>query len=59
MKTIYFLSPLSKKASKWMEDNLGGEQTKISNGIAVGHRYISDIVEAIKREGLAKDFSIA
>lgn len=59
MKTIYFLSPLSKRASKWIKENLIGEQTKIGTSIIVEHRYISDIVEAIKECGLIKDFSIA
>ena len=59
MKTIYFLSPFSEKAIKWMKNNLIGEQTKIGKTIIVEHRHIFDIVEGIKEEGLIKDFSIA
>lgn len=59
MKTAYLLTPFSKKADNWIKNHLTGKNLVIGKSIAVEHRYIFDIVEAIKNEGLIKDFSIA
>jgi len=62
MKTIYILVPLSKEAEEWIEENLHYEDWQIvgNMGIAIDHRYIDPIVEAMEEEGLVndKDFEI-
>ncbi len=59
MKTVYLLTPFSKKADNWIKDHLTGKNLVFGKSIAVEHRYIFDIVEAIKDERLIKDFGIA
>lgn len=50
--TVYLLIPKTDAARAWRNDNLPGDVQMLGNGIAVEHRYISDILDGIKNDGL-------
>lgn len=50
--TLYMLYPLSKAAKQWADDNLPSDRQTLGTGIAVEHRYIGDIVQGIRNDGL-------
>ena len=49
--SIYLLRPLTAGAHEWVEGNLN-ECNWFGSAIAVEHRYIADIVNGIKSDGL-------
>lgn len=50
--TLYLLTPVTKRAQKWVDEHLPEDRQTLGTGIAVEHRYIGEIVEGIKRDGL-------
>lgn len=50
--SVYLLTPLSRDAREWVSDNLPSDVQRLGNGIAVEHRYISDIIDGIRADGL-------
>jgi len=61
MKTIFQITPLTKKATRWIENNLEKDALKNAYAVVVGHRYIYPIYEAMLKDGLKNkhDFLIA
>jgi len=60
MSTVYLLEPLTKRAKSWIRDNLQSGYQSIGKAVCVEHRFIMDIVEGMKRDGLilGKDFLV-
>lgn len=50
--TVYLLTPVSDAACEWVEDHLAPDRQYLGEGIAVEHRYIRDIIEGARRDGL-------
>jgi hypothetical protein len=54
--TIYLLAPHSDRAEAWLREHVKPEQHQFfGRAIAVEHRYIHDIVEGAKADGLSID----
>jgi hypothetical protein len=51
--SIFLLRPVSPSASDWISENIPDDAQFLGDAVAVEHRYIADIVEGIKRDGLA------
>ena len=49
--TIYLLRPRTKEGRVWIDENVAVEQT-FGSAVAIGHRYINEIVEAAVTDGL-------
>jgi hypothetical protein len=62
LKTVFILSAFTDRAVKWIGENVRyeGWQKVGDGGIAVEHRYIEPIVEAMIEDGLVreKDFTV-
>lgn len=61
MSSIYLLVPKGKEAKAWVKKYVCYEPYQvmgdsIEDGIAIGHRYIEEIAEAMTQEGL--DFEV-
>ena len=50
--SIYLLIPQTDAAKEWVEDNLPDDAQTFGAGIVVEHRYIYDIVNGIRGDGL-------
>ena len=50
--TIFLLHPVSASGHSWCEENLDQEAQRLGKAYAVEHRYISDIVDGARRDGL-------
>lgn len=56
--TVYMLTPLTKKANKWVDEHLPEDymmKWMMGASIAVEHRYICDIVDGMRADGLVWD----
>jgi hypothetical protein len=51
--TLYMLTPLTRRAKTWTDDHLPEDRQTLGSGIAVEHRYIGDIVDGIRNDGLS------
>lgn len=49
--TVFLLTPHTERAKSWVLASLSEDRTELGNSIAVEHRYIVDIVEALRNEG--------
>ncbi len=60
MKTIYTLTPITKRAREWLNGNLGGESTWIDDQLVIESRYVSDLFAGMVAAGLKPtiDFEI-
>lgn len=50
--SVFLLTPITKRAREWADEHLPKDRQTLGTGIAVEHRYIVEIVEGIKRDGL-------
>lgn len=51
--TLYRLQPLTERAKEWIEENVSKEGFQPEwPTLYVEHRYIGDLVEAIRAEGM-------
>lgn len=51
--TIFLLRPLTVAATAWLEENITGDDHQyFGHALVVEHRYIADIVEGIRNDGL-------
>lgn len=50
--SLFLLIPQTDAANQWVDDNLPEDVTRFGRGIVVEHRYISDIVDGIRGDGL-------
>jgi hypothetical protein len=51
--TIYLLHPVTFAAEEWVAEHLPEDAQRLGNAIAVEHRYIRDIVDGARNDGLA------
>ena len=55
-KTVYILTPVSRKARSWIKKNISCEDYQArDSGVAVEHRYIDSVVSAMEETGLEYD----
>ena len=58
-KTVYLIVPKTDKARKWLSKNTDPESKWLSGGLAVEHRFLSELLEGMKDSGLTeKDFEV-
>jgi hypothetical protein len=50
--TVYLLRPLTPAAFNWIEEHIPEDAQRLGDAIAVGHRYIGPIAEAIIAENM-------
>jgi hypothetical protein len=50
--TIFLLYPLTGPAQDWIDNNLPEDRTFFGTAVVVEHRYIRDIVQGIRGDGL-------
>jgi len=50
--TIYLLHPNTQAAQEWVEENLPADVQRFGGAVVVEHRYICDIIDGIRRDGL-------
>jgi hypothetical protein len=50
--TIFLLHPLTEEATFWIENNIPADALRWGDTVVVEHRYISDIIIGIERDGL-------
>lgn len=51
--SVFLLHPASDAGQDWLDENLGGDEVqRLGNAVAVEHRYILDIVDGAKGDGL-------
>lgn len=50
--TIFILTPNTEAGRTWADEHLPEDATRWVNGYVVEHRYISDIVDGIRIDGL-------
>jgi hypothetical protein len=50
--SIFLLQPLSPSAKSWIEEFLPEDHMSFGSAVVVEHRYIQDIVEGIRNDGL-------
>ena len=53
LTTVYLLRPLTDAAREWVAEHLPEDAQRLGNAIAVEHRYIRDIVDGARNDGLA------
>jgi predicted thioesterase len=51
--TVYLLYTLTNAAYEWVAEHLPEDATRLGNAIAVEHRYIGDIVDGARNDGLS------
>lgn len=51
--TVFLLHPRTDAAREWVADHLPEDAQRLGNAIAVEHRYIGDIVDGARNDGLA------
>ena len=50
--TIFLLIPHTPSAQRGINENLPSERVTLGNAVAVEHRYICDIIDGIRADGL-------
>ena len=50
--SVFLLIPKTDEANAWVEEHIPADALMLGNGVAVGHRYISDILHGITEDGL-------
>ena len=51
--SLFLVWPLTEKAYKWLHDTAPEDAQFMAGGMAVEHRYIDDVVAAIREAGFA------
>jgi len=51
--TVYLLHPITDAAREWVAEHLPEDAQHLGESIAVEHRYIHDIVDGARNDGLA------
>jgi len=50
--SIFLLQPQTESARRWVDEFLPEDRMEFAGAIVVEHRYIQDIVDGIRRDGL-------
>ena len=56
--SVYLLIPTDEIGKAWIKDNLQPGSQSLGKGVAIEHRYIQDICQAICEEGIQKHFDL-
>ena len=56
--TVYLLRPLTENAEDWIGDNVDPNAQRFAGGVAIGHRYVQDILDTIEIEGMESQFEL-
>lgn len=51
--TIYLLHPLTDAAREWVAEHLPEDAQRLGNAIAIEHRFVGNIVDGARNDGLA------
>jgi hypothetical protein len=51
--TVYIVTPLNPAAQQNLESGVGSDAQWWAGGVAVEHRFISDLVDQLREEGWA------
>lgn len=51
-QSIFLLRPLNPAAESWIKEFLPQDRMSFGSAVVVEHRYIADIVEGIRNDGL-------
>jgi hypothetical protein len=51
--TVYLLLPITTAAFEWIDEHISEDAPRFGEAIAVEHRYIRDIVDGARNDGLA------
>ncbi len=51
--SIFLLQPLTPAAQSWIDEHIPDDAQRLGSAIVVEHRYIADIVQGIRNDGLA------
>lgn len=47
-----FCAPMTTAGRRWLKKNVAAESTAIGNTLLIEHRYLADIVEGARADGL-------
>lgn len=51
--SIILLRPMTDAAKTWIDEHITGDEVQyFGNAVVVEHRYIADIIDGIKNDGL-------
>ena len=50
--SIFLVDPLNILATDWLKENVQEDAQHFGKKLVVGHRYIEDLVEGMKHDGL-------
>ena len=50
--SVFLLYPVTSEAKDWVRDNIAADALYFGPSVAVEHRFISDIVDGIRADGL-------
>lgn len=50
--TIFLLHPLTAAAREWIAEHISDDAQRFGDAVVVEHRYIGDIIDGIKGDGL-------
>lgn len=50
--SIFLVRPVSSFAAEWLRENVSEESTRFGNALVVEHRYVGDLAEGMKSDGL-------
>jgi len=57
--TIYLLHPRTRRAKRWVVENLPRDHIKYADASLVGQRFIDDIIDGMRADDLHIDFARA
>jgi hypothetical protein len=50
--SIFLLRPITKAGAEWIDDNIGDDAQWYGRAVVVEHRYIADIVDGARADGI-------
>ena len=56
--TIYVLIPKDETGQEWIDENINPDHQSFGGGVAIGHRYMQDIWDAICDEEIQTHFEV-
>jgi hypothetical protein len=51
--SVFLLIPNTEAAEAWVAEHIPADAQNLGKGVAVGHRYISDVLKGIQEDGLS------
>jgi len=50
--TVYLVRPLTPRAFDWIDEHISEDAQRLGNGVAIEHRFVVAIADAIIGDGL-------